>query len=243
MSDLALVMPYYDNAGMLAFHYGEWTCLPESIKARVEIVIVDDGSPVPAADVPRPDGLPPLRIFRVLEDRPWHQHAARNIGAHEASAPVLVLTDIDHALVLETWLAVLGIQDWTGIACTFRRLDAPNMRPKLHPKTGEPHPHPNSFAMARETFWSVGGYDEDLCGIYGTDGDFRGRLWRAVREVHLDAPLIRYDREVIGDASTRTLPRKEGREPGAKKARLAWKAEHGRAGFVATLTMPYERVV
>jgi hypothetical protein len=108
MRRLSIVMPYYMNPGMLAHQYETWAAYPADLKERVDIVIVDDGSPVsPAADVPRPEGLPPLGIFRVLEDRPWHQHGARNLGAFVAKGPWLLLTDMDHVLPAESLARLL----------------------------------------------------------------------------------------------------------------------------------------
>src|SRR5688572_26515133 len=104
---LSLVMPFYLNRSMLEVQFAEWTRWSATAKAQIEVVIVDDGSPDPAADVPRPDGLPELSIYRVTEDRPWHQHAARNLGAFVARAPWLLLTDMDHVLTAEAADALL----------------------------------------------------------------------------------------------------------------------------------------
>lgn len=242
MRRVSLVMPYYDNPGMLKIHYSYWAALPDRVKDLIEVVIVDDGSPnSPAVDVERPKGLPKLSIFRVLVDKPWHQHAARNIGAHEAAGPWLVLTDMDHLVPLRTWEAIIQRHN-RGKVFTFSRIDAPDMKPKLHPITGLPHPHPNSFAMTKALYWKVGGYDEDYCGMYGTDGLFRSRLFSMASKVELEYPLIRYGREFQPDAATQTLARKEGRDPDSKKKILEMKRLAGREGKVVTLSMPYERV-
>src|SRR6185369_156528 len=93
---LSLVIPYYENPGMLAVQYQTWANYPTDLKSRMEIVLIDDGSPTrPAIDVARPEELPPLRIFRVLKDLPWHQHGARNLGAHVAIGKWLLMTDMD----------------------------------------------------------------------------------------------------------------------------------------------------
>lgn len=77
MKNLTMIYPYYDNPRMLGLQYGTWREYPEDLKQDLEIILVDDGSPEsPAIDVPRPDGLPKLRIYRVLVDIPWHQHGA-----------------------------------------------------------------------------------------------------------------------------------------------------------------------
>lgn len=215
---LSIVQPFYRNPGMLAHQFALWASYPEALKAQIEIVLVDDGSPEPAADVPRPAGLPTLRIFRVLEDRLWHQHGARNLGAREAAAPWLFMTDMDHELPADS-LRVLLLNATTTAGdrvFTFHRVDAPDLTPKL--LNGAPHPHQNTFAVTKTRYWAAGGYDEDLCGFYGTDGYFLRRLVAGAEITHLlDAPVVRYSRDVIPDASTRA-DRETGRRRGDRQA-------------------------
>lgn len=240
MRRLSMVFPYYMNPGMLEYQYAIWSEYPEHLKQRIEIVLVDDGSPSPAVEVERPQGLPPLRIYRALEDQPWHQHAARNLGAYQAVGPWLFLTDMDHVLPAESLEDLLRIENKRH-AYTFARLDMPDLTPTLG-KEGEPKPHPNTFAMTRDLFWQVGGYDEDYCGVYGTDGLFRQRLWAKAQQVHLEGvPIFRFPRTVIPDASTTTLPRKEGRDPLAKAKVREWKREQGRENHIATLQFNWTR--
>lgn len=243
---LSLCLPYYRNSGMLAEQYRVWAGYPDDMKTQIEIVLVDDGSPEPALDVPRPTGLPPLRIFRVLEDRPWHQHGARNLAAREAVGPWLLLTDMDHVLPAESLRRLLGRLSDDRVH-TFHRLDAPHLTPKVD-AYGAPHPHPNTFALRQARYWDLGGYDEDCVG-YGTDGFFRQRLFASAGAVHhADIPVIRYPREVVPDASTRAP---EGVSP--KAFRDAARRTHRNRTVVndklvsgerpTVLAFPWERVL
>lgn len=241
---LSLVYPFYANPTMLSEQYRIWAAYPEELKERLEVVVVDDGTPYPetaAGNVERPAGLPTLRIFRVLKDLPWHQHGARNLGAHVAAGAWLFLSDMDHVLPSES-LAVLVPKLNYEVVYTFRRLDAPTLAPTM--KNDRPHPHPNTFAMTRRRYWEVGGYDEDCTG-YGTDSFFRSRLFADRQPVHLlDVPIVRYPRQVVPDASTRTLPRKEGRPAGHRhrlRALVARKAREGRKP--TTLAFEWTRVL
>jgi len=214
---LSLVIPYYTNPGMLAVQYAAWTAYPAAVKAQIEIVLVDDGSPAAAMDVPRPAGLPALRIFRVLEDRLWHQHGARNLGANQAAGPWLLMTDMDHVVPAESMAQLLKVleRDRHDGFYTFHRLDAPDLAPKL--LHGQPHPHQNTFAVSKARYWAAGGYNEDLCGFYGTDGYFLQRLVKGAEITHLvDVPVVRYSRDVIPDASTRA-DREAGRRRGDRQ--------------------------
>lgn len=238
---LTLVTPFYRNSGMLARQYQTWAGWAGKRKARVEVVIVDDGSPEPAADVPRPEGLPALSIYRVKEDRPWHQHGARNLGAHVAKDGWLLLTDMDHVLTDDALRALLkridtGAVD-EGRAYMLDRVEADTGEPTLNDR-GNRKPHPNSFVMTRRKYWEVGGYDEDLCGHYGTDSAFRGRLGPLET---LPVPLVRYWRDLVPDASTVGMPRKEGREPGAIRRIIEDKAARGEGPKV--LAFDWERVL
>jgi hypothetical protein len=256
---LSVVMPYYRNPRMLARQLVVWAWeWPQEWRPRVQIVIVDDGSPADeaAADVVQTMSfypqLPAIAVYQVKEDRPWHQHAARNLGAHVAQAPVLFMTDMDHVIPADTLSIALDFRS-NDQAMTFSRRDAPanepwksdawsTMAPTVRPD-GSLKPHVNSFVITKAAYWRVGGYDEDYCGIYGTDGVFRRRLWSALEQVFCPLPLIRVAREVIPDASTRTLPRKEGRPSGTKHAIAAAKARSGRADKIVTLNFPWERVL
>ena len=247
MTRLSLVVPYYKNPLMLAHQYATWAAYPEPVKAELEVVVVDDGSPQPAADVPRPEGLPSLRLYRVLEDRPWHQHGARNLGAHEATGPWLFLTDIDHLLPAHSLAAVLNLIRLADpqTVYTFFRVDAPLLQPTRNDR-GELKPHVNTFLMTKAHYWRVGGYDEACVG-YGTDSYFRRRLRAAGRMRHLeDIRIIRVPREVIPDASSyepgvnpRVL-RNRGRRTAETQRNLARQARRHLGPL--TLDFPWERV-
>lgn len=240
LPDLQLIMPFYENAGMLERHFENWLAWPEKRKSRLKVILVDDGSQnAPAASVARPDGLPALEIYRVTEDRPWHQHGARNLGAHVADDGWLLLTDMDHVLTddaaRELFDRLDGLDE--GKAYMLSRVEANTGKPTVG-TNGAPKPHPNSFVMTRLKYWQVGGYDEDLCGHYGTDSAFRSRLGGCSV---LSVPLTRYWRDIVPDASTNGLARKEGRDRGAIRKIVAEKLARGDSP--KTLAFDWERVV
>ena len=240
--ELTLIMPYYDNPGMLAHQYKVWSRRwPEGVADRVRFIIVDDGSMrSPASGVVRPAGLD-IEIYRVLVDRPWHQHGARNLGAHVAPQGWLLMTDMDHVLEGKPALNLLKSLPRLPKTRAFmlERIEGDGSGPTRSDK-GDLKPHPNSFVMTRQTFWHVGGYDEDYCGVYGTDRLFRGRLPQPLDV--LPIALTRYWRDLIPDASTTSLPRKEGRPPDAKKQVERKKRAAGRENVILTLDFPWQRV-
>jgi hypothetical protein len=260
---LSLVMPYYRNPAMLRRHLLVWKYeWGEALKRAVEVVIVDDGSPDDtAADALAAmwqgdrTGLPTIALYRVTEDRPWHQHGARNLGAHVAAAPWLLMTDMDHVVPHSTAAEVLAMLPSLRrqAVLTFGRVDAPPTLTwkadhwpefqRTRREDGSLKPHVNSFVVSRKFYWELGGYDEDFCGVYGTDKHWRNRLFSSAVEQHLaHAPLIRVDRDVIPDASTRDVVRKTPGRLAAKREIKLRKALQGRADKPVTLNFPWERV-
>lgn len=246
MTMLSFISAYYDNPGMLSLQFDEMTRWSAKAKAQIEVIIIDDGSPnSPAVDVPRPSGLPDLRIYRVLEDKPWRQNCCRNIGAHEAVGPWLILTDIDHMLTAPNANALVRrlIRLDPETAYMLHRIEADTGEP-TRASDGALKPHPNSFVMTREMFWRLGGYDEWFTGIYGTDSMWRARLYEIAQQGFLKRiALTRYWRDLVPDASTTTLPRKEGRRPGEKEAIALAKKAAGKEGEILSLSAEYERVL
>ena len=248
MFDLTLVMPYYRNPSMLALQYKTWSKdWSKALKDRVAVIIVDDGTPTvgeSAYNVPRPSMLPDLSIYKVLEDRPWHQHAARNLGAYVAEDSWLLMTDMDHVLPAESLEALLSsIPDLhKTTAYMLHRIEADTKLPTL--KNGRFKPHPNSFVLTRGTYWRIGGYDEDYCGIYGTDSLFRQRVRdRAGLELLPHVALVRYWSELVTDASTRDVQRKEGRDPTARERIWNAKVARGERDVIKTLQFEWKQVL
>lgn len=197
--DLTLILPYYDNPGMLAEQQRIWSAYPADLKDALNVIVVDDGSPTtPARAVMGPTGLASFRLYRTLVDVRWNWLFCRNLGADKATTEWILLTDIDHVLPAETLRVILDSRFDFSPSCAYRfsRVDAPDLTPYK--------PHPNTWLMTRALYQRIGGYDERFSGYYGTDADFRERVQQHASAVVLRAePLIRYPRSVLADASTR----------------------------------------
>lgn len=227
---LTLVYPYYECPQFFARQLAHWTmlsALPGLAAWDWSVIVVDDGSPMTSARAAMPHDMPAwLRLFRIDINVPWNWLAARNIGAHHADDGWLLLTDMDHVVPVETLRSVLYGDHNPDYVYGFSRRE----------HTGEAiHPHSASFLMTRRMFWTIGGYDETLSGVYGTDGLYRKRVAAAAPLAILTDELVRY--EYVDDSSTTQFERKTA----AMGARKHEKLRHvGRTPKV--LSFPYHEV-
>jgi hypothetical protein len=259
MRPFTLVLPYYENAGMLEEQQRVWNAYAPDIQAALHIIVVDDGSPAHPAEphvretwvspggarFPDLDEVPTapwtrvgpasFRLYRTLVDVRWNWLFCRNLGVDQATTDWVLLTDIDHVVPEATWRALMT-EDLDELSVyRFSRVDAPDLTPYK--------PHPNSWCLTRALFDRIGGYDERFSGYYGTDSEFRERVHHQARAVILrEDALIRYPREVIADASTTTYGRKEERDRAAV-ARIRAERERQKRWRTKRLTFPFERVV
>lgn len=214
MSALTIVFPYFMNRGMLAEQIRIWATYPARLRAQLHVVVVDDCSPKAhrlTAKTIVPVDLASYRVYRLTRKIRWNWLACRNLGAKVATTKWVLLTDIDHAVPVETLTRlVTGARDPRN-AYRFQRLDAPHTWPYALDACAPYKMHNDSWLLTRDLFFDprVGGYDETLSGCYGTSGEFRDRVLAAAHaHVVLAEPLIRYPREIIPDASTTIYTRK-----------------------------------
>lgn len=236
---ITFVYPYYDNPEMYKLQQLNWCSYPKWIQDNLAVIVTDDCSPRwPLSDVEKTFNN--QRRFKILKDIRWNWLAARNIGAHYAHDDSwLFLTDIDHLIPASTIGALMAkIKDGLlskDFFYKFSRCDAPDLTPYKD--------HPNTYFMHRSLYWKIGGYDEYYSGNYGTDGMYRRKAESTAKgfERFDNLYVVRYPREVVPDASTTTLKRKEGRDPKKLKKMKAEKDASGKIKPVV-LSFPYEEI-
>jgi len=184
--NITIVYPYYEQPPLLERQLESWRSYPKEVKDLLRVIIVDDASPDhPARYVLANQGLPfPVSLFQIKQNVKWNQHSARNIGMKHAEDGFCLILDMDLIAPADTMLALIsGAHDPDIIYRLSRRKH-----------TGERiYPHPNAWFMTREMFWRVGGYDEELAGIWGTDDDWRRRCARTATIQVLADELVCYD--------------------------------------------------
>jgi len=205
---ITLVMPYYDNEAMLQRHLREWVTYRDSDKMQLRVIIVDDASPnKPAVNVlmnSQHVGFP-IELFRVLTNIPWNQDGARNLAMQQCRTDWALMTDMDHVLLRDQ------VRDLIEFAHVVAKPGSYYMLARRKADGQWHHPHPNTFLFKVSDFWSMGGYDEDFAGAYGSDGNFRRCARGAgLTERHLHSVnLTLFGTEDIEDANTKDWGRKD----------------------------------
>ncbi len=160
MKNCTFIYPFYNNQSVADTQCRLWNSYSESIRKRLCIIVVDDGSTPPLTFTIDP---PVTAIhLRVTEDIRWNQPGAKNLAMKFVPTEWTFISDADHLMSEETVTSLLEFMPKDGTFYTFGRS-----------RNGQPwHPHPNTFLMRKSEFFSVGGYDEDFCGSYGYDDIF-----------------------------------------------------------------------
>jgi hypothetical protein len=147
----------YGQPAMLSYWFDRYLEQPAQWRNQVEVVVVDDCG-IPPAIVPN---KPEIHLFRIKQDIPWNQPGARNLVAHVAKAPRLMLIDPD--MTMEQ-----GMLEKLVTACESLRLGVA-FRPILRHVANKvfDRSSPNVHLMMKADFEKIGGYDEDYAGHKG----------------------------------------------------------------------------
>lgn len=241
MNKISLIFPYYKNSKMLEYQMNVWREYPASVKENLEIIIVDDGSPIGLraeevikASVEKFGHLDfDFSLFRILIDIPWNECGAKNLGVSHASNPWLLISDIDHIVTSQLLEHIQNVSLDRKLIYGFTR---------KHRESGEVNkPHQETILVSIGKFTQVGWYDESYCGHYAfCAGEFIRRLDLLNTVTRIEIPLERVDYLFIPDAKTAGLVRKEGRDDSAYDDIKAWKEEV--LIGIETLKLPWKEV-
>lgn len=167
---------YYRETAMLRRQAESWRSWPASTRAHVSILIVDDGSPIGerARDVLNVSAEDfGGSIVEIYQDLAWNIGGARNLAMYLLVTDYAMLVDVDLIIPVATLdaLAALVISfNMTSVIVNKFPREYQNSSRILKP-------HPATMLLSKDTYWLVGGCDEDFVGHYGmTDPHF---LWRS----------------------------------------------------------------
>ena len=199
---VSIIIPYYNLSSERA-HF-----LVEAVKSakqqthsNIEVIVVDDGSPIPAATA-----LGELKEVVVLRTENRGVSAARNLGFQRSSGEYLIFLDSDDRLLpraIETHLLALRGHRQAGMSFgATRTINAIGIqirpahvcRPRsnyfLMLLEGNPIGSPGAAMMERVAYSAVGGFDDSLS--MGEDYDLYLRIARRFPLVRHPACVLEY---------------------------------------------------
>jgi len=163
MNKLTIALIYYNNPSVLPHHINRWRLYSSTIKNRIKIVLVDDGSNKKAESIIKNhnSGID-VSLYEILQDIPWNDGGAANLSMLVSTTPWVLRMDIDHLVPEQTILNILN----TTTLCfnTYYTLKS-----IYYNRKDQPSIHPSQILYPRYLFWKAGGYDEDFSGNYGSD--------------------------------------------------------------------------
>ncbi|KAJ1449527.1 hypothetical protein M885DRAFT_449057, partial [Pelagophyceae sp. CCMP2097] len=174
-AELTIAYLYYRDVGLMKKHIASWQAFPAPLLRRLNFLIIDDGSPPGERAAEIVGGAlcgARVLVVEVLQDVAWNIGGARNLIFTVAPTEVILMVDADQMLPVD-------LVEWA-----LRR--APTTKGKCEIVRGFPRKllsgrpfrvHPGVMLASRDSYWRVGGCDEDFVGQYGhTDVHFNQRV-------------------------------------------------------------------
>lgn len=205
MKKISLITHHYNSHDKAQALLDHLAAINTEVTAQIEIIIVDDCSDVREQLDPR--GLD-LKHLRVVDDIPWNQAGARNLGALTANGEWLLYFDIDQLLsdyglnYVVTHCGSLD-QNLMYFFLVENFIDS-NINQELSV-------HPNTFLVSAVKFRINGMYDEDFAGNYGYEDIYLPYLWEkngGTRAMIGQVPFFRDQKFKTGTLSRDLEPNK-----------------------------------
>lgn len=134
-----------------------------------ELIIVDDGSNIPAENYIQKNNK--IKLYRVPIDYGFNSHGCRNLIMKETSNDWVVLFDVDR-LIVDPKFATQTIKSKklnTNTLYLFEMFSNYKDFDTVHISV-------NDFLVHKEHFWNAGGYDEEFIGMRVGDREYREQL-------------------------------------------------------------------
>ena len=182
---------------MLTKQLEVWSQYP----ANVQIVVVDDGSPLhPISGVLAGRTLPNVAIYRINENVEGNVAGARNLAFLKAHNGWVVNLDIDHILPAISLNKLLKIESTLDPSRTYlpyrmQQFEGVGLKPLA--------PHSDTYILTRDLYWSIGGFDEALTGYYhhGACSHFKEAIKRTHPKVLNEVYTVYCGTDIVEDSN------------------------------------------
>ena len=212
---LTLATLYYEDERHLQQLVGAWLALPTYLKSALVFMVIDDGSTrFPARHVLEPfRSHLHLKLIRIRAELAWNIGGARNLAVLVCPTPYILLLDADlrtSATFLTEALALVKVarrsNDTQLIFIRFQRMFSSGEEPS--------RPHPAAMLLSKQTYWNVGGCDEDFVGNYGyTDPHFiyKAQHTPGIKLVNVAVVINNFPSLIQETTSSETAVRRDAR--------------------------------
>lgn len=204
---ISIVVAVYGQPKMLARQLEEFATYQDDIRKHLELIIVDDhGDPAVTEQEGAAFGaLLRTEVYRVLDDIPWNQMGARNLGMKMARHEWCLMIDPDMVIDAPTMLRMIAATN----ALKPGHLVKYGLKHVNEPKRDVDMSSPNTYLIRKSDFWQVGGYDEDFAGNKGWSDVQLLDVLKAHYKIHNRPDLHAhfYSTNQIDDAAVMTLDR------------------------------------
>jgi hypothetical protein len=159
---LAVIVPFFKSieSNVEQEIVNEFSALSDDILKDIQLIIIDDCSPVPLSVKIENKNLN-IEVYRIDTDIEWNVGGAKNLGAYESDAEKVLFLDADRCIG----------------ECPIRNLvkmdiDDNGFIVFVNGKKGSP----GTFCTTKKRFMELNGFDEKFSGNYGfEDINYRKR--------------------------------------------------------------------
>lgn len=173
MSELTICLSYYNQSkDVLMRHIDCWKNYSQTIKDKIEFIIIDDCSKIEMKELLKNEDITSLNLhlYRVEDDLYCNIAGVRNLSAKVSNSEWILFLDMDTLVENKMIIQVFEIINKNQMkrAYKFNRIVPGNENSKLNGKI-----HPGVCLIRKKDYWKIGGNEEDLVGHYGgTDVSF-----------------------------------------------------------------------
>jgi hypothetical protein len=149
-----------------------WNSYPNDIIEKINILLIDDCSLIPAKNILKDLEISnlPILLYRINEDKYCNIGGTRNLANKVCETEWLMIVDMDIIISASNLLKIFELPKISNNIYKFNRIKPDNTY-KIHPAV---------CLLSTNIYWHIGGCDEDFVGNYGqTDVHF---FYRAIEK-------------------------------------------------------------